>query len=187
MEEASQVEFSMLEQDLGATRHLHELLVEKMKEVDFSKEAPRATVRVLEEAKVPTAPSYPRPGRNVAMGGVSGLMVGIALAFLRAYARSGMVSLALPEDKLPAPVIGRLPLVRDGEVLGDILGGEATDSPQAEAFNALRTNVEAMMKPGANVLLITSPDRGDGKSLCRGRARWVGVEVRRKQREGVRR
>lgn len=164
LEDQKQVEYSVLEQDMEATRRLHEALVEKMKQIDLSQEAPSALVRVLREPEVPLRPAYPNKARSVFLGGISGLLLGIVVAFLRAYSRSNLVSLSVQDADLPGPVIGRLPQITDKAELGAFLRGEDVSFPQVEQFKALRTNIEAISRPGSNIILITSPDRGDGKS-----------------------
>lgn len=163
--EQNDVESSMLERDLEATRRLHELLVSKMKEIDFSKESPEATAKILRAARVPGSPAYPKRSINLVLGALAGVAVGLFLVFTRAYSRSSLVSLGMRDDNMPAPVIGRLPHIRDGSVLQALLTGEETTSPAAEAFKALRTAIDSLLAPAhQGIVLVTSPDRNDGKS-----------------------
>ena len=163
-QERDAVEFSMLERDLEATRHLHDLLVEKMKEVDFSKQAPQVTVRVLRKATPSMTPTYPKPSMNVSLGAISGILLGLLVTFLRAFARSSLVSLNVPEETMPAPVVGRLTQIADTKKLNAFLRGEDVSFAQLEAVRALRTSLLSLAGVDKKVILITSPDRGDGKS-----------------------
>ena len=165
LEQQNSVEFSMLEQELEAMRRFHELLLAKMREIDFSRDSPGASIRVLRSARAPSNPSYPNKTINIIFGTVSGFVAGLLIAFLQAWSRSRLVSLSTPEDQFPAPLVGRLPHVPDVTTLGELLKGEDVSSQAAEAFKTLRTNVEAMLvASGDSNILITSPDRGDGKS-----------------------
>jgi capsular exopolysaccharide synthesis family protein len=164
-EERNAIEYTTLEQDIAASRRLHELLLGKMKELDFSKQTSVASVRVLERAEPPSRPAYPNKALNVVLGALAGLMLGVFAAFVRAHGRTNLVSLAVPEDALPSAFIGRLPHIASAESLEAILGGRDSKTPAAEAIKTLRTSVEAMLKTAGNpVALITSPDRSDGKS-----------------------
>ncbi len=164
LKERTAVEYSMLEQDLEASRRLHELVVGKMKEIDFSRDAPGLTVHVLKRAEGRSDPAYPRPTVNLVLGTASGLLVGLVLAFVRAFSRASLVSLAVEEGLLPAPLVGRLPHIADAKALRALLTQEDVSSPAAEAVRVLRTSLQAKLKGESNTILITSPDRGDGKS-----------------------
>lgn len=162
--ESSNVEFSMLEQDLEAARKLHEVLVGKLKEVDFSRDAPSASVRTLKKAEKAVIPSYPRKGLNLIFGGMSGLMAGLLVAFMRAFSRSNLVSLSTHEETLSARILGQIPLVADRRLLRELLTTSDLSTPASEAVRAIRTALVAKFHEGPNVVLVTSPDRGDGKS-----------------------
>ena len=54
LEQQNSVEFSMLEQELEAMRRFHELLLAKMREIDFSRDSPGASIRVLRSARAPS-------------------------------------------------------------------------------------------------------------------------------------
>jgi len=164
LKERSRVEYSMLEQDLDASRRLHELVVGKMKEIDFTKDSPGMTVRVLRRAEAGGVPAYPKPAVNLVLGTACGLLVGLVLAFVRAFSRASLISLAVEEDTLPAPLVGRLPYIADEKALHALLTHEDASSPAAEAVRVLRTSLQAKSSSERNVILITSPDRGDGKS-----------------------
>jgi len=164
-EEQNAIEYTTLEQDIAASRRLHELLLGKMKELDFSKDTAVASVRVLERAEPPSRPAYPNKTLNVVLGALAGLMLGVFAAFVRAHGRTNLVSLAVPESALPAAFVGRLPHIASAESLKAILGGRDSKTPAAEAVRTLRTSVESMLKTASNqAMLVTSPDRSDGKS-----------------------
>ncbi len=164
IQEQTEIEYAMLEQDLEATRRLHDLLVGKMKEIDFTKESPVPTVKILKRAVVPDRPAYPRREMNLIMGALSGIMFGLVLAVLRARQKASRITVASCERLTSIPVIGWLPHFQETSGLVDVLTGADTASPDAEAFKALRTAVDAFSRPGSNVVLITSPERADGKS-----------------------
>jgi tyrosine-protein kinase Etk/Wzc len=175
MEEQSSVEYAILEQDLEATRRWHDLLASKLKEFDFSKDTPDASVQILKRAVVPQAPAYPKKAMNLALGTVSGLMLGMLIAFMQAQSRASLVTLGIAARDLPAPLIGHLPHVSTEELSAILLGQAKTASPAAEAFKTLRTVIETLLRKAATegageatsrlpVVLITSPERSDGKS-----------------------
>jgi len=163
-QERSDIEYSMLEQDLDATRKLHDLLVGKLKELDFSKEAPVASVRILKRALPATTPDSPRPMVNLPLGAASGLCLGLLVAMVKVRDHARRITVTTCERLASAPVLGWLPHFENPQALNAVLRGDDTQSAEAESFRALRTAVDGLCQPGGNIILITSPSRGDGKS-----------------------
>jgi capsular exopolysaccharide synthesis family protein len=173
LKEQGAVEYSMLEQDLEATRRLHELLVSKMKEIDLTRDAPSARVQILETARASSRPTSPNKPLNLTLGAVSGLMAGLLLAFVSAFRRSNLISLSTTEDDLPAQLLGSLPHVKEDELPRILQGTADHASPATESFNTMRTVIESLLASAQSqdipdmyrkIILITSPDRGEGKS-----------------------
>ena len=158
------IEESFIEKDLETTRTLNELILSKMKEIDFSKAAPEVTVRFLRVAEVNKRQSSPNPFLNLTLGTLSGVVLGLVVTFGRAHGRSKIVTIVTPETDLPAPIVGRLPNIARKADLRALALGEDHSSPNAEAYKVLRTRVEALSRPVSNVILISSPERADGKS-----------------------
>jgi len=121
-------------------------------------------VTVVSAPTVPTAPISPRRSLNLALGGVLGLLLGLGLALLR-----DQLDTTIKNEKDCAEVT-------DTTVLGGITFDPAacknplivqagTPGPRAEAFRALRTNlqfVEAAYHPRS--LVFTSSVPGEGKT-----------------------
>ena len=143
-----------------------EQLVEVMDDVAPTNADGRATVRVTQvtPAAVPLYASSPNTVRNVAVGVLLGLAVGVLYAVLR--------------ENLDTRVrdVGRLESLTDAPLLGSIAAAPATrtgvvpvaDEPrgtQAEMFRQLATNVEFLrVAGGPTSLLVTSALPGEGKS-----------------------
>ena len=105
----------------------------------------------------------PRPLRNVALGIVLGLGLGLLLAFLAEALDTRVRSVDEVVDQLGLTLLGRLPPpgreLRAPQILVE------RDSPAAEAFRMLRTNLEfANLDVRAKTILITSAIEGEGKS-----------------------
>jgi capsular exopolysaccharide synthesis family protein len=120
---------------------------------------PRFAVSVKQKAEPPSFPSRPRVGLNLMLGALVGLVVGLGLAFFIEYLDTSVKTMEDVEDLLGVPVLAIIP--KNVRLLHKELG----DTPDAEAYRILRTNIEFNRKsPGANTISLVSGGPGEGKS-----------------------
>lgn len=118
---------------------------------------------VIRPAKAPTTPVSPNPSRNLALGISLGLMLGVAAAVLRDMVDTRVTGPSDVERITDRPIIGGITFDRDTAVSPTVRTEDY--SPRAEAFRAIRTNlqfIDAAERP--RLLLITSSLPGEGKS-----------------------
>jgi succinoglycan biosynthesis transport protein ExoP len=120
---------------------------------------PRIAVSVKQVAEPPSVAARPRVGLNLALGTMVGLVLGLGLAFFIEYLDTSVKTMEDVENLLGVPVLAIIPKnIR-------LLHKEAGDTPDAEAYRILRTNIEFNRKnPEANALSIVSGGPGEGKS-----------------------
>jgi succinoglycan biosynthesis transport protein ExoP len=120
---------------------------------------PRIAVSVKQVAEPPSFAARPRVGLNLMLGALVGLVVGLGLAFFIEYLDTSVKTMEDVESLLGVPVLAIIPKnIR-------VLHKEPGDSPDAEAYRILRTNIEFNRKnPQANTLSIVSGGPGEGKS-----------------------
>lgn len=124
---------------------------------------PKDTMTIVEQAKKPNQPSFPNVKLNLAIGAILGLIVGIGLAFFLEFIDTSVKSLDDVERYLQVPVLAVIP--KDIAVLHKTGG----NTPDAEAYRILRTNIEFNRKnPDDNCITVVSGGAGEGKSttLC---------------------
>jgi capsular exopolysaccharide synthesis family protein len=128
------------------------------KEVEFNTPT-KGTVAVIEEAEPNPAPVRPNKKLNIGLGLGIGLLIGIGLAFFIEYLDTSVKTIDDVERALQAPVLGVIP-----QNVG-LLVDEGPESPHAEAYRVLRTNVLFSRKdPKLNTLTVVSGGAGEGKS-----------------------
>ena len=122
--------------------------------------SPRAgTVQVIEPAEPDPVPASPKKPKYIGIGIGVGLLVGVLLAFFIEYLDTSVKTIDDVERALQAPVLGVIP-----QNVG-ILVEEGPESPHAEAYRVLRTNVLFSRKdPKLNTLTVVSGGAGEGKS-----------------------
>jgi len=120
---------------------------------------PRMALSVKQVAEPPSSAARPRVGLNLALGTLVGLVLGLGLAFFIEYLDTSVKTMEDVENLLGVPVLAIIPK----EIR--LLHKEAGDTPDAEAYRILRTNIEFNRKnPEANALSIVSGGPGEGKS-----------------------
>jgi len=120
---------------------------------------PRVGVSVKQVAEPSAIPARPRVGLNLMLGALVGLVLGIGLAFFIEYLDTSVKTMEDAESLLGVPVLAIIP-----KGIG-LLHKERGDSPDAEAYRILRTNIEFNRKnPQANTISLVSGGPGEGKS-----------------------
>lgn len=118
-----------------------------------------AAVTIIEPAKVEPDPVWPNKKLNIILGIVVGLVVGVALAFFIEYLDTSVKTIDDVERALQAPVLGVIP-----QNVGVLLE-EGAESPHAEAYRVLRTNLLFSRKDDKlNTVCVVSAGAGEGKS-----------------------
>jgi len=158
-----------LQTNLALYQQIYSSLLSNYETVRLARLQNTPNVVQVEAARPPTDPERPKPLLNLALGGVVGLLIAGAMAFLVEYLDT---TLKTPDDVarvLNLPVIGfigemeRLLASKDGAPVAYV--AERPRSPIAEAFRSLRTNLEfAGVDKPLKTILVTSVGPGEGKT-----------------------
>jgi polysaccharide biosynthesis transport protein len=116
-------------------------------------------VQITDKAEPGRKAVSPNFTMNIALGIIVGLIVGIGLAFFIEYLDTSVKTIDDVERALQAPVLGVIP-----QNVGSLVE-EGPESPHAEAYRVLRTNILFSRKrDDANSLTVVSGGAGEGKS-----------------------
>src|SRR5205085_5749153 len=116
-------------------------------------------VTVTDKAEASLRPVRPNIPLNIALGGVVGLLMGFGLAFFIEYLDTSVKTIDDVVKALQAPVLGVIP-----QNVGTLLE-EGPESPHAEAYRVLRTNLLFGRKDSSmNTIAVVSGGAGEGKS-----------------------
>lgn len=121
---------------------------------------PRGTaVQITDPAESAIKASWPKPTLNIAAGVIFGLAIGIGMAFFIEYLDTSVKTIDDVERALDAPVLAVIP-----QNVG-VLMDEGLDSPHAEPYRVLRTNILFTIKdPDIRTITVVSGGAGEGKS-----------------------
>src|SRR5258705_3302940 len=116
-------------------------------------------VQIVDRGVQGSRPVRPNKPLNIALGIIIGLVVGVGLAFFIEYLDTSVKTIDDVERSLQAPVLGVIP-----QNVG-LLVEEGPESPHAEAYRVLRTNLLFSRKDDKlNTIAVVSAGAGEGKS-----------------------
>jgi len=127
-------------------------------------EASPVKVTVVRPPTTPDSPVSPRPLRNILLGGVLGLLLGLAAALVRETLDKTVKTQDDVKAVTDTPILGSIAYDPDAAKRPLIVEVDPR-SPRAEAFRVLRTNlqfVDAAAHP--RTIVVTSSLAGEGKS-----------------------
>jgi polysaccharide biosynthesis transport protein len=147
-------------QDLETENRIYETIRLRILQENVDAKLPKDTiVQVTDPAEPDRRPVRPNVPLNIALGIIVGLIMGFGLAFFIEYLDTSVKTIDDVERALQAPVLGVIP-----QNVGSLLD-EGPDSPHAEAYRVLRTNLLFSRKdPKLNSLTVVSGGAGEGKS-----------------------
>src|SRR5438094_8139188 len=119
----------------------------------------KGIVEITDQAEPGLKAVSPNLTLNIALGVIVGLIVGVGLAFFIEYLDTSVKTIDDVERALQSPVLGVIP-----QNVGSLLE-EGPDSPHAEAYRVLRTNLLFGRKDTSmNTMTVVSGGAGEGKS-----------------------
>ena len=165
-----------LTRDLKVNTELYASLLNSSQQLQLVKEGKVGNVRIVDVAAVPESPVKPQRQTVLALAGVLGLLAGLALAFLRNSLRPGIKDPADIEQHAGLQVFSTIPFspaqlllvknIRSNATGNHVLAIAAPEDPAIESLRSLRTALQfAMLDAVSNVVLITGPTPGIGKSF----------------------
>ncbi len=157
--------YARLKREVSTNEKLYGMVTNRMKEADITSALPFNNVRVLDRALTPTLPFKPNLQKNMLVGLVLGLLLGVGLVLLIDLLDNTVKS---QEDieRLGAPFLGLLPLIEatSGRER-DLHTFNEPKSAAAECARFIRTNLLFMSPDRAlKTLVVTSPAPKEGKT-----------------------
>lgn len=161
------VDLNLLKRELDTNRQVYDSLLQRLKEVSVTSGLTSNNISIVDEARPPLFPFSPQPQRYALIGMGLGLLLGLALAFLREMLDD---SIKHPDEVEPTyglPVLGLIPLVKNAGRAGRVASLVHDDprSPFAEAYRSMRTALQFSTNEGAPKLMtVTSCGKSEGKT-----------------------
>lgn len=137
--------------------------VQELQSVKAGQESPvKATI--VKPAEAPQGAASPKPLRNLALGLVAGLLLGLALALLRDRLDTSVHGERDVKEITEETIIGTIPFDENAPKQPLIVQSDPMSS-RSEAFRTLRTNLQFVdIANHPKVMVMTSSLPGEGKS-----------------------
>lgn len=171
----TQQELLRLTRDVQVSTEIYTQMLNKSQELDVMRAGTVGNVRIIDEAAVDTSrPVKPRKALIAVLATLLGGMLGAAIALLRHALNRGVENPELIEQ-IGLPVYASIPFSKDQELLerkgktvqsSHLLAATNPADLSIEALRSLRTSLHfAMMEAKNNILMISGPSPGVGKSF----------------------
>lgn len=152
---------TILQRDVDTNSQLYDALLQRYKEIGVAGSIGISNIAIVDQAKIPEAPSSPKLGVNLAIS----ILVGIGLAFLIVFGLEQIDDgIRNPEDAraaLNTPLLGNIPLSKD-EPLTQLIDAK---SDLSEAyFSAYSTLAFSTNQGLPKTFAISSTRPSEGKS-----------------------
>jgi capsular exopolysaccharide synthesis family protein len=162
------VDLNLLKRELDTNRQLYDGLLQRLKEVGVTGDVTPTNISVVDEARTPLFPFSPQPMRNATMGLGLGLLLGIAIIFLREHLDDSIKHADEIEGLFGLPLLGWIPLAKKKMASGEspaMMSHEEPRSPFAEAYRSMRTALQFSTTEGApKRFMVTSCGKNEGKT-----------------------
>lgn len=162
----SSLDYNKLKREVETSSTVYNNLLQRLEEVNVASAVNTSSISIVEPAVLPLTRYRPKPKMNVMLGILSGLILGLAFAFLREALDQSVKTSEDLERITGLPVLGMIPKVSKFSMKKhlDMISHKIPHSPAAEAYRILATNLRLMFKEDEHVMLITSIGSGEGKS-----------------------
>ena len=162
----SGVDYNKYKREVESNARLYKSLLQRVEEVSIASSVNTSNIKVVDPAVTPVKRYRPRPPLNMIIGLLSGLLLGLGLAFLREALDQSVRSTEDLQRITGLPVLGLVPkpkkISNKEMAMATILKPSA---PFSEAYRVLSANVRfTLARERGKVLLVTSSSPNEGKT-----------------------
>ncbi|WP_342607920.1 polysaccharide biosynthesis tyrosine autokinase [Vibrio tritonius] len=175
----TQKEILSLQRDVEVNQQIYVQLLNKIEELSVVKAGTVGNVRIVDHAQTFTKPIKPKKSLIVAITTIMGFLLSVAFTFVKAALHKGVenpdeieelglsVYASIPRSELQFSLADKLSGKKRGSSKDMLLLAEMNPADLAiEALRSLRTSLHfAMMEAKNNILMISGPAPGIGKSF----------------------
>ena len=153
---------------------LYTFLLQKQQEARIAQASTISNIHIVDLALTPKVPIKPNKKKNLALGFILGLMLGVGLAFLLDYMDQTIKTTEDVREKLGLNVFGIIPRIPFADEDANLPSKRlvttlAPKTPVVESFRALRTNLNyASAKQKHKIIMVSSSLPNEGKSTISG-------------------
>nr|CAA6800860.1 MAG: Capsular exopolysaccharide family [uncultured Thiotrichaceae bacterium] len=159
--------YKTFQREVETNQASYQGLLQRLKEVNVAGSVSNNNLTIIDKAQPPLDKHKPKMVTNLAFASLLGLLLGVAVAFLRDFMDDSVKDINELERQTQLPILGIIPAVRekDPRKMAQLALTEPR-STVAESFRTLRTTLRFKLREakGDNTLFITSSRANEGKT-----------------------
>jgi capsular exopolysaccharide synthesis family protein len=157
------IQYNILQRDLDTNRTIYDALLQRFKEIGTAGGVGESQAAIVDNGIAPSAPFTPNVYKNLAIGLLAGLVLGLGLAFAIEFIDD---TIKTPDDvinKLRIPVLGVVPKSGKGQSFLDDLKDQRSEI--SEAYYTIMSSIQFVSNNSfPRTALVTSTRPSEGKS-----------------------
>ena len=167
------IEYGILQKEAQVNQELYNVLLKKLAELDLSREGIESDIAIIEKADRPPAPVAPQKKRNLFLGALLGILLGLGAIFVTEFLDPTLQTPEEVESFLDLPVLASIPRMaktpgmneEDANQFLCLISERSPRSHETEMFKRLRTSIRfSDFEATTLALLVTSSSPREGKT-----------------------
>ena len=158
-------QFKIVAREVETNKSIYESLLERSREIESMVGVSSSNINIVSPASISILPSRPDVKLNLLLAIAVGVLGGIGLAFFLEYFTDTVTNPDEISDRFQIPILGIVPLVKDGDAPPEKTFLLNERAPLSEALRTTRVSLQ-LSGCAAHVrsILITSNHPGEGKT-----------------------
>jgi tyrosine-protein kinase Etk/Wzc len=159
-------EYLRLMNKYKAVEEYYTMLLNKHAEYVLAKQSIISDYAILEKAKIPVIPVFPKKAQLWSIAIMIAVLVGLILVVARYFLHTTIIAVDEIKRKTKAVFLGVVPTVKEIAPNVNIIVNQNQKSLVSESFRAMRANLQFLNnQPGSKLIGITSSISGEGKTF----------------------
>jgi capsular exopolysaccharide synthesis family protein len=158
-------QFRIMAREVETNKNIYESLLGRSREIESMVGVSSSNINIVSPAVIPILPAKPNVKLNLLLAIAVGLLGGIGLAFFLEYFTDTVSNPEEISDRFQIPILGIVPLVKDGDCPPEKTFLLNARSPLSEALRTTRVSLQLSgCATHVRSILITSNHPGEGKT-----------------------
>ena len=170
------IQYNVLKRESDSTKEMYDLLFKRLRETALTEDIRTGNIRIIDPAEVPVSPVKPKKARDMSLGFLLGIALGLGTAFFLERLDNTVKVPSDIKNHLRIPYLGPVPDFSDttdssstaeGEPHPaiDLITASNPSSTVSESYRGIRTNILFSSADRApQVLLVSSAAPSEGKT-----------------------
>lgn len=165
------IQYNILNREVDINRNLYDYLLKRAGEINVTGSMRFNNISLVDKATVPKKPVSPNVPRNLLLGTVVGLILGVGFSFFLEYLDDTIRSLEDVEHYINLPVLGFIPNInsymkkKTQKIIPELITYTHPKSTVSECYRAVRTNILFSSDVPPRITMVTSSTPGEGKTV----------------------